>query len=195
MCFDGIAPQNIYDDLLKRYSEPHRAYHTAQHLNECFQHLDAAADLAADSRDLGLALWFHDAIYDTSKNDNEVRSADLARQSLVGRSPTSVDRIAALVLATKHDAIPLEPDAKLLVDIDLSILGASPERFDEYERQVRFEYKAVPEVAFREGRTRILMKFLERNAIYSTEFFHKNLENGARENLTRSIEALKKTGS
>jgi predicted metal-dependent HD superfamily phosphohydrolase len=71
--------------------------------------------------------------------------------------------------------VPSSEDAKLLTDIDLSILGADPARFDEYEEQVRKEYEWVAPEAFRTGRGRILAQFLGRPAIYSCPFFHERL--------------------
>ena len=94
-------------------------------------------------------------------------------------APQAGERVRALILATKHDAQPTGSDAQLLVDIDLAILGAAPERFDEYERQVQVEYSWVPEEAFRKARVGILEQFLERPAIYSTDAFASRLESSA----------------
>jgi predicted metal-dependent HD superfamily phosphohydrolase len=95
-----------------------------------------------------------------------------------------------MILATKHNAAPDSHDAALTVDIDLSILGASATRFDEYETQVRTEYAWVPEEAFREARAKILREFLARPRIYSTDFFYDRLEVSARANLQRSVARL-----
>jgi predicted metal-dependent HD superfamily phosphohydrolase len=99
-------------------------------------------------------------------------------------------RLGAVVLATKHDAVPAGRDAKLLVDVDLSILGAAEPRFAEYERQVRQEYGWVPEEAFRQSRAGVLVAFLNRASIYSTTWFTARLEEQARKNLSRSLQEL-----
>jgi predicted metal-dependent HD superfamily phosphohydrolase len=99
-------------------------------------------------------------------------------------------QVRELVLATKHNAVPEEEDAKLLVDVDLSILAAPEQRFAEYERQVRQEYGWVPEDAFRQGRARILASLLNRASIYSTAWFASRLEQQARKNLSRSLKEL-----
>jgi len=96
-----------------------------------------------------------------------------------------------LILATKHDAIPDGIDAKVLIDVDLSILGRSPDVFDEYERKIRKEYLWIPEYQFRKRRGAILHTFLDRDPVYLTDFFRKKYESKARENLQRSIEALR----
>jgi predicted metal-dependent HD superfamily phosphohydrolase len=178
-------PAGLYEELIARYREPHRKYHTEQHLDECFAHFDSAPEHPAA---VELALWFHDAIYDARRQDNEQQSADWARR--IG-PPEAADRVHALIMATRHDAVPSGRDAELLVDIDLSILGAAPERFDEYERQIRQEYSWVPAFVFRRKRGEILEGFLARPAIFNTERFFQKLETAARANLRRSLEQLK----
>jgi predicted metal-dependent HD superfamily phosphohydrolase len=96
-----------------------------------------------------------------------------------------------LILATKHQESTASGDEALLVDIDLSILGRDPVVFDRYEQSIRQEYRWVPEVAFREGRARILESFLNRPAVYRTALFAQRYEAQARENLSRSIRQLR----
>lgn len=180
------------DDLKQRYSEPWRKYHTLQHLTECVECFATASHLAERPFEVEAALWFHDAVYDVRAHDNEERSAELARKVLgdAGVELGAVERVADLVLATKHRALPVLQDAKLLVDIDLSILGARATRFDEYELQIRAEYSFVPDAVFKAGRSAVLRSFLERPRIYSTEHFHEQLGETARANLVRSLAAL-----
>jgi predicted metal-dependent HD superfamily phosphohydrolase len=186
------APPGLLAELTARYAEPHRAYHTRQHLEECFAALEPAASLARRLGEVEVALWFHDAVYDTRAHDNEALSADWARTSLLsaGANRETADRVHALVLATAHRAAPADPDAQLLVDVDLGILGAPEERFVEYERQIREEYAWVPGAVFRERRARVLASFLERPAIYSSAYFASRLEAPARANLRRSLTQL-----
>lgn len=190
-------------ELLARYREPQRRYHTLQHLSECLGHLEAVLDQVPDPAAIELALWFHDAVYElagpgAASNEqrgaasNEQRSALWAHQALLagGAPPALARQVHDLVMATRHDALPATPDQCWLVDIDLSILGAAPARFDEYERQVRDEYAFVPEELFRRKRAEVLAGFVARARIYSTPFFHDRLEAPARANLGRSIAAL-----
>lgn len=188
----AAADASLRDHLLAAWSEPQRHYHTLQHLRECLAHFEATQELAAHPGEVGLALWFHDAVYDPTRHDNEQRSADWARDCVLqaGGAPAAAERVHALVMATRHDAAPQNVDACLLVDIDLAILGAPRERFDEYERQVGLEYAHVPPAQRRVGRSRILRAFLERPAIYATPFFHARLEAAARENLAYSLGKL-----
>ena len=137
-----------------------------------------------------LALWFHDAVYEPKRSDNEARSAERGAAVLAaaGAAGELIERFRELVMATRHEARPGSADARLLVDIDLAILGAGPERFAEYEAQVRKEYAHVPEFLFRIARSRILEQFLARPAIYSTPRFKDRFEAQARANLLRSLE-------
>jgi predicted metal-dependent HD superfamily phosphohydrolase len=186
------ALEQLHADVLACYAELHRHYHTQQHLSECFEKVQTILPLAVHPAEVELALWFHDAIYDTQRSDNEERSASWARQSAssfrVGED--SAKRIYELIMFTCHDAVPVGIDAQVLVDADLSILGAEPDRFDEYETQVRKEYGWVPEVMFRQGRRKILNSFLERKQIFSTLPFQELYEAQARTNLQRSLDSF-----
>lgn len=188
----GAASVNggVMNQLVAAHGEPHRHYHTLQHLRECLAHFDAAAALARHPAEVELAIWFHDAVYDPRRRDNEERSAGWARDSVLaaGCPGETAQRVHALVLATQqHVAPPENPDAALLLDIDLAILGAAAARFAEYERQVRAEYAHVDDEAFRAGRRRVLSQFLERPRIYITAVFHDALEARARSNLEAAL--------
>ena len=190
----GVAApdERWFDEELVRYSEPHRHYHTTQHLDECFAWLDNARGLANHFHEVELALWFHDAVYQVRSHDNEEQSASWAQSAArnAGLSSAATERVHGLILATKHNSAPPTQDAALLVDVDLAILGAPIDRFDEYERQVRQEYAWVPSFLFRRKRREILESFLARPYVYSTEHFRTSLEAPARANLTRSIRVL-----
>lgn len=190
----GASSSNdeLYLRLVACYAESQRKYHTMQHLAECFAHLALLHDEATRPLEIELALWFHDAIYKARRKDNEAQSADWARATVLsnGLSPDCADRIHGLVLMTKHDAVPAEPDARVMVDVDLGILGADPERFDEYEQQVRQEYAWVPGLLYRRERRKVLQQFAARAQIYSTEHFHRAREAVARANIARSLARL-----
>jgi predicted metal-dependent HD superfamily phosphohydrolase len=83
----------------------------------------------------------------------------------------------------------MNPDARLVVDIDLSILGRSPQKFIKYERQIRQEYAWLSPQAFAAGRSTILQTFLGRR-IYSTKYFFRRYEAPARRNLVHSLAKL-----
>jgi predicted metal-dependent HD superfamily phosphohydrolase len=187
------AGTGLRDELLEAWSEPQRRYHTLRHLRDCIALLEPELAQAAHAAEVELALWFHDAIYDPRAPDTEQRSADWAERSLAaaGVAADARSRVRALVMATRHAAEPEGPDEELLVDMDLAILGAPRERFDEYEVEVREEYAWVPGPVFRHKRRQILAEFMARPSIYSTPVFALRLEATARANLERARDALR----
>lgn len=195
----GVASPDeaLLDELLACHCEAHRAYHTLQHLGECLALLEEERDNAVRPAEAALALWFHDAIYDVRRHDNEERSATWARQALLdaGVPDDVAGRVHALVVATRHDTEPDTADARLLVDIDLAILGAPPERFAEYERQIRIEYAHVPAEVFDLRRREILGGFLAREPLYLTAAIRERFESNARRNLGPYRAGLSPVGS
>lgn len=178
-----------YEALVQLYSGPGRRYHNLQHIGDCLQEFDSAAHLAVKPLALEMAIWFHDAIYDSHAHDNEVRSADLAREWLAKAQcpePTILD-VVALILTTQHTAIPFDPDSILMVDIDLSILGRTEAVFRRYEEQIRQEYSWVPDQLFANKRAQILSGFLSRDRIFGSQLFYQKYETAARANLVNSI--------
>jgi predicted metal-dependent HD superfamily phosphohydrolase len=186
---DGLV---VFTRLSLAYAEPARAYHTAEHIGDCLAEFDRARDPTRTPDEVETALWFHDAVYTPGASDNEDRSATLAQQALSthGVPAPRSHRIAALVLATSHVKPAQTPAARLLCDIDLSILGRAPEEFDEFERRIRQEYAWVPEASYRRERSAILTHFLQRPSIYQTDDFLRRYEEPARANLQRLIQRL-----
>ncbi len=183
---DGEA---IHAAVLLKYAEPHRAYHSLQHLAECLAAFEQAQALADHPAQVEIALWFHDAIYDVQRRDNEQRSAQWAKAALLdgGAPPLIAETVSRLVLATQHSTAPKGQDECVLIDIDLAILGAEADRFAQYERQIRLEYAFVPEPLFSQKRRAVLQSFLTRPHIYSTAHFRTTLEQRARHNLLSTI--------
>ena len=184
----------VYAELLVHYSEPHRHYHTLNHISDLLAEFDGVSALARHPGAMELAIWFHDAIYDSRAGDNEEKSAELGREriSVAGGPPALADAVSTLIMATKlHDSSP-HGDAPLLVDLDLSIFGKATDRFDEYETQIRQEYGWVPKPIFNAKRAEILERFFARARIYFTEHFFAKYEQMARLNLQRSIRKLRR---
>jgi predicted metal-dependent HD superfamily phosphohydrolase len=185
-------PAQLYDEVIKKYAEPDRYYHTQQHLAECLEKFAELRHLATYPAEIELALWFHDAIYEPLRHDNEFMSAEWARSSVLnaGMDKIVADRIYDLVMATRHHAKPDEMDTKILIDVDLAILGAQPERYKGYEQQIRQEYSLVPEITFRLKRTEILQRFLAQPTIFNTPLFIERYEQQARLNLNLALEIV-----
>lgn len=189
----GLAEpsREVFEALCRAYAEPQRHYHTLQHLRECLAQADEIERLAERPGEVLIALWFHDAVYDTHARGNEQRSADWAREVVTRAGSAEIaERVHRLVMATEHHAVPDTRDAQVLVDVDLSILAAEGERFREYARQVREEYRHVPEFIYRRKRHQVLKGFLARPRLFSTEAYRERLEGRARENLHESVAEL-----
>jgi predicted metal-dependent HD superfamily phosphohydrolase len=179
--------------LRAQYASAARAYHTQEHICECLGWFDAVESSAERALEVEAAIWFHDAVYEIAAGDNEAKSAELAQRCALdaGIAEAVAQRIAGLIMCTTHAAHADGPDARLLVDIDLSILGAAPDRYQRFERDIRREYAAIPEELYRSGRLHVLNGFLERIAIYETPYFAERLERQARANLAAATAALR----
>jgi len=181
-----------FDDLVRRYAEPHRRYHDLAHVDACLRVLAAHRSDAHRIGEVAMALLFHDAIYDPKAADNEDRSARLACDTLErgGAAPRVVARIEAMIRATARHETQESGDAALVLDADLSILGEDEETYAAFERAIRAEYPFVDEASFRAARRAVLARFLARPVIYSTPSIRAEREARARTNLTRAIAEL-----
>jgi len=185
-------PLGVFRWLGGRYAESNRKYHNARHINECLGVLDRATHPEASNPYVEYALWFHDAIYNTFSKKNEERSADYAVRVLEqsGSALASRELVRSLILATRHGEIPTNSPHQLLVDVDLSILGADADRYAEFELQIRAEYWWVPTLMYRRQRSVILQAFINRASIYSTHEFRERLERQARNNIGWGLDQL-----
>src|SRR3989344_2261547 len=193
-------PPELFEDLWARHSEKDRLYHNVAHIKMCLNELDLARHLADDPDAIEFALWFHDAVYNSNKqdqslpDDDESESAGLAQEGITQLLVLPQEfgqKVGSLILATKHSETPKDIDHQLMVDIDLAILGRSIRLYDIYEQNVRTEYGWVPQEQFTAARIRILKSFLDdRDSIYSTKFFFDRYEEQAEFNLNRSIQKL-----
>ena len=187
----GVAPdEGDYRRVRRAWSGMSRHYHTLTHLDACLHELDEARELAMRGGEVELALWFHDAVYRSWRRDNEQQSAELAGRILRAASIESVERIRQMVLATVHRDDDFAGDTALVVDIDLSILGQTPEIYAQFERAIRREYWWVSRARYVAGRSAVLRKFLGRAAIYQHDRFHEKYESQARANIAAALDQL-----
>jgi predicted metal-dependent HD superfamily phosphohydrolase len=192
-----LISESLRAELAAAYAAGGRHYHDLHHIETLLAMADACADDIADREAVEAAIWFHDAVYDTQREDNEARSATLAEAQLVGMaSDERIARIAAMIRATAGHAMPdvidaaARQDCALFLDMDLAILGSPEADFDAYEAAVRREYDWVTEPQWRQGRRAVLAAFMARPAIYATARFRASHEAAARRNLTRAIARL-----
>jgi len=182
-------PQEIFNILIAAYSEKQRAYHTVQHIYECLNLLESIRSELNDAHAVALALWFHDSIYDPKAKDNELKSAELFEQYMAQYLPVNtVQKIKRWILATQKHALTNETDLQFLLDIDLSILAATPERFIQYEQQIQKEYAWVNPEVYSIKRKEVLAHFYQTEPLYQTTYFQKNFELNAKQNLKQILE-------
>ena len=173
-----------FDQLNAAYAESARAYHTAQHIDECLQLLDSVASQLQSPVDVELAIWLHDVVYDPQAKDNETRSAGVAMEWLKDLPQARKDRLRQLILATQHHLpTPDDRDSQALLDIDLAILAAPPARFAQYSDQVRTEYGFVPEPLYQTKRAEFMHAMAQRPQLYFHPALAPRLEPLARRNL------------
>ena len=194
---EGPDPAPYGRNLLDRWSEPQRRYHTVDHLLAVLDRVGELAPHAAAS-DLDavlLAAWFHDAVYRPDRSENEERSAHLAERALpeAGVPQGRTAEVARLVrLTVDHDPAPDDANGELLCDADLAVLAGTPAEYGRYAAAVREEYAFVPEDDFRRGRAGVLGQLLGMPRLFRTAYGRENWEPAARRNLATEMELLLK---
>jgi predicted metal-dependent HD superfamily phosphohydrolase len=194
----GVDSADYGRELIERYQDPSRRYHTAEHLAHVLDVVDELADAAADVRAVRYAAWFHDAVYSyeidvDSEPSNEEYSAQLAESVLRtrGEPDAAVREVARLVRLTEHHA-PRQDDRNggVLCDADLAILGSDQVTYARYRTQIRAEYEQVLEPVFRSGRAKILRELLALPRLFHTDSAHDRYEDAARANVAAEIASL-----
>ncbi|MEU6476231.1 hypothetical protein ABZ858_04950 [Streptomyces sp. NPDC047017] len=189
----GPDPVPYADNLLARWQEPQRHYHTLTHLTAVLDHIDVLEEYADDPDAVRLAAWFHDAVYLPERSENEERSARLAERALpeAGVAARAAAEVARLVrLTTGHDPAGEDRDGQVLCDADLAVLAGPPSAYAAYTAAVREEYHFVPSDAFREGRAAILRRLLALPLLFRTPYGQRHWEATARYNLSSELEML-----
>ncbi|MFD6426189.1 hypothetical protein [Streptomyces sp. NPDC060198] len=192
----GPDPLPYAENLLERWAEPQRKYHTTAHLTAVLDGIDVLAAHAGAPELVRLAAWFHDAVYRPDRSENEERSAALAERALpeAGVPKGATAEVARLVrLTVTHDPAEGDRDGEVLCDADLAILAAGPEEYARYAAQVREEYGFVPDGLFREGRSGVLRQLLALPVLFRTPYGAREWEVRARQNLTTELKLLEAT--
>lgn len=207
--------QQCFEDIVNHYQEAHRHYHTLEHITACLNQLDALIDRSSNNngshyqqhyREMALALWFHDVIYDPRRQDNEAQSADIAVKWLqrLNEPDTILKAVKYYILSTAHTTqhatdtnasnttVTDTQATHALLDIDLSILGAPPAQFQQYEDAVRQEYHFVPDTQYQRGRLAVLEHFQAQPTLFRTPAYRSLYEQQAQINLTFAIQNLRR---
>ncbi|WRZ92204.1 hypothetical protein OHB54_25985 [Streptomyces sp. NBC_01007] len=192
----GPAPGPYAANLLDRWAEPRRRYHTTDHLLAVLDHIDtleAHGERPEDPAAVRLAAWFHDAVYLPDRSENEERSARLAERALaeLGVGADRTAEVARLVrLTVSHDPADGDTDGAVLCDADLAILASPPAGYAAYTAAVREEYGFVPDDAFRVGRAAVLRQLLDLPRLFRTPYAERVWAEPARRNMGDELAAL-----
>ena len=175
------------------YSEKHRAYHNLSHIGALLFQAENLKKTIKDGESVGLAIWFHDVIYQPKSSQNEIKSAESAIEKLSALNvpKITVEKVEAMILATcNHQYNGIDEDEKLFLDLDLAILGAEEKVYKNYSAAIRREYSFVPWFLYRRSRRKILESFLEREYLYFTAEMRGKYETAARANIANEIKEL-----
>ena len=195
-----ISPKQIdmlWQDIVMRYGEPQRAYHTLNHIEQLLVQFENIKHHLSEPHIIALALYYHDVIYDPTCSDNELKSAEFATDALSPYLSTEqCQQIYALIMMTANHQIDVlidsekYNDAAYLLDMDLSILGAPWPTYKQYAKAIRQEYKHVADDSYRDGRTAVLKGLLAHPKLYLTDHYYNSLETQARDNIKRELTLL-----
>lgn len=187
----------LWQDIAVRYNETQRAYHTLSHLEQLFEQFEQIKRKLSEPHIIALALYYHDVIYDPTRADNELKSAEYAVEALGHYLSTEhCQHIYALIMMTaSHQLNELanpdkSNDAAYFLDMDLSILGASWPDYERYAQAIRQEYMHVPLADYRIGRMAVLNGLLAHPRLYLTDYYYEQLEVQARDNIKREVNLL-----
>ncbi len=190
--------KTLWLDIAARYNETQRAYHSLRHIQQLFVQFDKINHKLSEPHLIALALYYHDVIYNPTRSDNELKSAAYAIDQLkCYLNEEQCQTIHALIMMTaSHQLAELadndkSSDAAYLLDMDLSILGASWSEYEQYAHAVRQEYAHIPAMDYRAGRITVLERLLAHAQLYLTKYYYERLEMQARENIAREIRFLR----
>ena len=188
-CITPAITETLWQSIVGYYSEPIRAYHNLTHLQQLFEQFAQVKNKLRQPSIVALALFYHDIIYDPSRQDNELKSAVFLEQAYAKLLPSGlIARIYQLIIMTaSHELIDqTDTDAAYLLDMDLSILASDWLQYEQYAQAIRREYAHVTNADYRSGRTSVLAGLLTHPRLYLTDYYQR-LEQQARQNISREL--------
>ena len=179
-----------WDEIEQHYTSKSRHYHNLEHLENMLNELEKVKPQIQELDTLLFSIYYHDIVYKPTKSDNEHQSALLFEKRISQTSFPNLDACKTQIELTKEHQLATDEDTNFLLDIDLSVLGKSPEEYKQYSDNIRKEYRIYPDFMYRKGRLKVLKNMLASDSIYKTEFFKRAYEYQARENLKLEISKL-----
>lgn len=191
---DNDLVEKLWLEIEIAYSGKKRHYHTLSHLENLLNQLSVYKEQISDWDAMLFAVFYHDAVYNALKKDNEEKSAELAEKRMLAIPVPGnvIEKCKQLILATKFHEESSDFDINVFTDADLSVLGMDWNSYLNYCQQVRKEYSIFPDLIYNPGRKKALNHFLEMERIFKTDAFYEKYELNAKKNLTREISEILK---
>ena len=195
-CATSDAPPGpVWEVVQRHYCEPHRFYHTLDHLRQCLAELDAATGQVEDPEGTEMAIWFHDIIYHYGAKDNETLSAAAFRNMAGPHLPEDFcERVCEFIIATQHTGAAQDSGIAFLVDIDLSGFGLPWDKYLADSDALRQEAGNVSDAQYYQGKLRFLTELQQWPSVFQTDYFRDRLESTARANIARYSADLRAQG-
>ena len=188
-----VAP--LLERVVGEYEDLTRDYHDVSHLDYGFEWLQRLEKFIVDPALLNLIWLNHDRYWAFGCPLNEFWSAERAviDAKQFGMGDKDIGVLNAGINATKRHLVPEDypghvEDLKILLDIDLSGLGAPLRDFMRTNAAVRAEAGNTPEADVLEGQRKFALSMLERDQIFQTRHF-ADREAQARKNLQLLVDA------
>ena len=196
--FSKYDRDSIINKIISNYKQPNRGYHGIKHILDMLQSFDMFLYESnqhiqiKNPNEFRFAILMHD--YINGEADEVEKSKLKAKEFLHKISPIyNTSYVEALIQATDYSKNQhLTFDQQLMQDIDVEILGKTPEEYIRYSKEIRAQYSNYSDEIYNPARIKVLKSFLNKNSIYNTEYYKNKYETSARINIEREIEALEK---
>jgi predicted metal-dependent HD superfamily phosphohydrolase len=190
----ALPGRPVFDELAAHYDAPERTYHTLGHVDDCLARLDTVASLVGNPDAIEIAIWFHDVLCDPGARDNELRSARWYLERSTGTTPHFRIAVCRMILASRHIAPAVRPDARYMVDIDLAGFGHPWLEFRRTTDLVRGEFPHKTDEEFASGLAPFMRSLVARESMYGTDFFRERCEATARRNVAQLLAEWRDAG-
>lgn len=188
---------NLWDDFVKAYST-NRFYHNLSHIGYCLNYANIYNSISkpmfkvfdeSDMRCLELAVFYHDYVCEGKEDDEKNAFQILASHLQTFSNSFHLTELNNLIMSTKHSNEAIEDNSKkckVIHDIDLAILG-DVTNYGEYAMSVRQEYSDYSDLAYSQGRSKILKKMLSEDKLFFLDFFSKVFSEQSVLNMEREL--------
>jgi predicted metal-dependent HD superfamily phosphohydrolase len=151
--------QHTVAELLDRWKEPHRKYHSVSHLQDLVEQIQHHRNLTTIQQEmLLLTALYHDVIYNPEANNNEEASAEFFLEAINDPLPYHW-QIAFMIYDTTHHK-PSSPLSALFSEMDMSIVTRPYKDLLEWEHGIQYEYSFLPIDTYIEKRTAFLQQMV-----------------------------------